>query len=164
MPQLRGPRPDPGPGGRAKPRPKVLSKPVPFTATDVTPYPKSKPKMKLPWATTKGKLIPTPKKSARVIQMEKLERTGNTMKAAIAIERGKAEAHPRMGKPGALGELEGLSPREKGNVERTFRESLEKSAGRRRGEKPRPTPAQSRSVAGLRKPVRKASRMSGSGR
>jgi len=137
---LGGPRPDPGPGGRAKPKPKVLSKPVPFTMADVTPK---------------------PKKSTR----EKLLATGQTMKAAIAIERGKAEAHPRMGKPGALGELEGLTPREKGSVERTFRESLEKSAPRRRGVKPRvPTPTQGRSVAGLRKPVRRATRQSGSGR
>jgi hypothetical protein len=143
MPQLRGPRPDPGPGGRAKPKPKLLQKGgARVTVEDVT-----------------NKV----KKSTR----EKLLATGQTMKAAIAIERGKAEAHPRMGKPGALGELEGLSPREKGQLERTFRESLEKSAPRRRGEKPKPrvpTPAQGRSVAGLRKPVRKATRMSGSGR
>jgi len=142
MPQLGGPRPDPGPGGRAKPKPKVLKEPVPFTMADVTPK---------------------RKKSTRQL----LERTGDTMRAAIAIERGKAEAHPRMGKPGALGEMHGLSPREKGKVERTFRESLEKSAPRRRGEKPKPrvpTPTQGRSVAGLRKPVRRATRQSGSGR
>jgi len=143
MAQLRGPRPDPGPGGRAKPKTKVLKEPVPFTTADVTPKFTS-PRRKL------------------------LERTNQTLKAAIAIERGKAEAHPRMEKPGALGELE-LSPRERGKVERTFRESLEKTAPRRRGEKrgekPRvPTPTQGRSVAGLRKPVRRASRMSGSGR
>jgi hypothetical protein len=141
---LGGPRPDPGPGGRAKPKPKLLQKGgARVTVEDVTP-----------------KL----KKSTR----EKLLATGNTMKAAIAITRGKAEAHPRMGKPGALGELEGLTPREKGSVERTFRESLEKSAPRRRGEKPQkprvPTPSQGRSVAGLRKPVRKSTRRSGSGR
>jgi len=161
MPQLRGPRPDPGPGGRAKPKPKVLSEPVPFTAADVTP-PKSgsPPKSKLP--PLKGELIPTrpvPKTTAR----EKLlRRTGETLTAAIAIERGKAEAHPRMEKPGAFGKLE-LSPRERMNVRRTFSESLEKSAGRR-GVKRKPTGKESRSVAGLRKPVRKASRMSGSGR
>ena len=171
MPQLGGPRPDPGPGGRAKPKPKVLSKPVPFTATDVTP-PKSgsPPKGELP--PLKGELHPNgPKKSYRE---KALLRTGNIMKAAIAIERGKAEAHPRMGKPGALGVMIGLEPREKTKIERTFRESLEKSAPRRgvkppaprRGVKPPrvPTPTRGRSVAGLRKPVRKATRMSGSGR
>jgi len=98
-----------------------------------------------------------------------LLRTGETMKAAIAIKRGKAEAHPRMGKPGALGKMEGLSPREKGSVGRTFRESLEKSAPRR-GVKPkpnfktRPTGLPRREVAAGRKPVRKSTRMSGSGR
>lgn len=141
MAQLRGPRPDPGPGGRAKPKPKLLQKGgARVTVEDVTP---------------------TLEKSTR----EKLLATGNTMKAAIAITRGKAEAHPRMGKPGALGELKGLSPKEKGQVERTFRESLEKSAPRRGVVKPRvPTPSQGRSVAGLRKPVRKSTRRSGSGR
>jgi hypothetical protein len=146
MPQLRGPRPDPGPGGRAKPKPKLLQKGgVRVTVEDVTNKVNKK-------ATTDREKV--------------LRRTGDTLKAAIAIERGKAEAHPRMGKPGALGldKME-LSPKEKGQVERTFRESLEKSAPRRGVVKPRvPTPSQGRSVARLRKPVRKATRMSGSGR
>ena len=142
---LGGPRPDPGPGGRAKPKPKppkLLQKGgARATVEDVTPK---------------------PKKSYRE---KALERTGETMKAAIAIERGKAEAHPRMGKPGALGVMIGLEPREKTKLERTFRESLEKSAPRRGVVKPRvPTPSQGRSVAGLRKPVRKSTRRSGSGR
>ena len=142
MAQLGGPRPDPGPGGRAKPKPKILKEPVPFTQADVT--------NKLKKTTTDREKV--------------LKRTGDTLKAAIAIERGKAEAHPRMEKPGALGKLE-LSPRERGSVERTFRESLEKSAPRRGVVKPRvPTPSQGRSVAGLRKPVRKSTRRSGSGR
>lgn len=139
MAQLRGPRPDPGPGGRAKvakPKPKLLQKGgARVTVEDVTPKRKKSDRLKL------------------------LERTGETLEASIAIKRGKAEAHPRMGKPGALGELD-LSPRERGSIERTFRESLERSAPRRRGQKPRPSREQSRRVAGLRKP----SRMSGSGR
>ena len=141
---LAGPRPDPGPGGRAKPKPKLpklLQKGgARATVEDVTPK---------------------PKKSAR---LKTLERTGDTLRAAIAIKRGKAEAHPRMAKPGAFGELD-MSPKERGSIERTFRESLEKSAPRRGVVKPRvPTPSQGRSVAGLRKPVRKSTRMSGSGR
>jgi len=135
---LGGPRPDPGPGGRAKPKPKLLQKAgARATVEDVTDK-----------------------------RRKMLERTSDTLTAAIAITRGKAEAHPRMGKPGALGlgKLE-LSPKEKGQVERTFRESLEKSAPRRGVVKPRvPTPSRGRSVAGLRKPVRKSTRRSGSGR
>jgi len=140
---LAGPRPDPGPGGRAKPKPKLLQKGgARVTVEDVTPK---------------------PKKSAR---LKMLERTGDTLRAAIAIKKGKAEAHPRMAKPGAFGELD-MSPKERGSIERTFRESLERSAPRR-GKKAQPRKPtgvpRGNLMASKRKPARRSSRMSGSGR
>jgi hypothetical protein len=95
-------------------------------------------------------------------RLKVLAETGGTVKAAMAIERGTAEAHPRMGKPGAFGKL-ALTPRETAKVERTFRGSLRKSA-KRRGVTAKPSLAQSKLMASGRKPVRRSSRMSGSGR
>ncbi len=150
MAQLGGPRPDPGPGGRDKsePKPKVLKKPVPFTATDVT-----------------AKL----RKQQAVIDKKMEKDTELVRQATKAIKAGTAEAHPIVQRTGI--ETIGMSEKEAADVGETFGRSLSKSYNRREKAR-RParmaTPKSGQSFASVRKPkrtpVRKASRMSGSGR
>jgi len=146
---LGGPRPDPGPGGRAKPKPKpkVLDKPVPFTAADVT------------------------SKVRKAAKDKKLEAsTEQVRQATKAIKGGTAEAHPIIIRTGL--ETIGMSEKEAADVGKTFSRSLDKSAVRRKFAS-RParmaTPTAGQSFASVRKPtrrkpVRRPSRMSGSGR
>ena len=151
MPRITGPRPDPGPGGRAKPRPntpKVLKEPVPFTAADVT-----------------SKL--RKQQAARDKKMEAT--TAQVRLATKAIKAGTAEAHPIVQRTGI--ETIGMSEKEAADVGETFGRSLSKSYERRRkASKPArmATPSSGQDFASVRKPtrkpVRKASRMSGSGR
>jgi len=103
------------------------------------------------------------------------QRTQDVRETAAAIKAGRAEAHPIVVEHGFHGETD-LSPKEKIEVGTIFGESLRKTyKARHKGREAAPAPARmptpkaGQTHAALRKPtrrkpVRKASRMSGSGR
>lgn len=102
------------------------------------------------------------------------KRTEDVRETAKAIKAGRAEAHPIVIEKGFHGEIE-MGEKERGEVGKIFSESLRRThKARQKGRKETPparmpTPASGQVHAALRKPtrrkpVRKATRMSGSGR
>jgi len=99
-------------------------------------------------------------------------RTQQVREATKAIKAGRAEAHPIVIEKGFHGEIE-MGQQEREGVGKVFSESLRRThKARQKGRKApaaMPTPAAGQTHAALRKPtrrkpVRKATRMSGSGR
>ncbi len=104
------------------------------------------------------------------------DRTKLVREATAAIKAGKAEAHPRVVESGFGGDTD-LSPKERVEAGTVFSESLRRTfKARHKHDKPREkpagrmaTPSAGQDFASVRKPsrrkpVRRGSRMSGSGR
>jgi len=102
------------------------------------------------------------------------QRTKNVLEATAAIKAGRAEAHPIVIEKGFHGEIE-LDPKQQEEVGEVFSESLRRThKARQKGKRTAPparmpTPQAGQIHAAIRKPtrrkpVRKATRMSGSGR
>jgi hypothetical protein len=172
MAQLRGPRPDPGVvGGQGQ---------INRSAQD----------RKIDREQARRRLLleqnASLRKQIREHPITKIEnRTKRVLEATAAIKAGKAEAHPIVAEHGFHGETD-LSPKEKVEVGTVFSESLQRTfKARHKHDKrfdPKPpysprekpagrmaTPPAGQTFASVRKPtrrkpVRKASRTSGSGR
>ena len=100
------------------------------------------------------------------------QRSKRVLEATAAIKAGKAEAHPIILEKGFHGEID-ITQKQQDEVGEVFSESLRRThkarqKGRTTPPARMPTPKAGQSHAALRKPsrkpVRKASRMSGSGR
>lgn len=172
MPQLRGPRPDPGVvGGQGQINRSAQDRKI------------DRQKARRQLLTEQNARLRKQIREHPITQRE--DRTRNVLEAAAAIKAGKAEAHPRVIESGFGGETD-LSTKERVEAGAVFSESLQRTfKARHKHDKrfdPKPpysprdkpagrmaTPTAGQSFASVRKPtrrkpVRKAARMSGSGR
>ncbi len=171
MPQLRGPRPDPGVvGGQGQINRSAQDRKI------------DRQKARRSLLREQNARLRKQIREHPITQRE--DRTRNVREAAAAIKAGKAEAHPRVIESGFGGKTD-LTPKEKIEAGTVFSESLQRTfKARHKHDKrfdPKPpysprdkpagrmaTPSAGQSFASVRKPtrkpVRKATRMSGSGR
>jgi hypothetical protein len=158
VPQRRGPRPDPGTvGGQGQ----ILR----------SPADRKMDRLKAQNQLQAEKKASLEKQIREHPITQRRERTQHVREATAAIKAGRAEAHPRVTQKGFIGEIE-MPVKEARDVGKTFSESLQRSSERRR-KASRPGggmgyPPRGADFAAVRKPtrkpVRRASRMSGSGR